>query len=209
MELKVWQQRMLFGIVVAGLAVLGIYLVGSNLHGSSGSGAAATPSPTPSPSDQAAATAAPTPVAVSTPSSVNIYAWLPFTQAELTDAAGIVTSFCNAYDTYRYTDSASVYVGRMNGLITSSLAGLLRADYQTPGVASLRQRQRQVASGSGTIDSINAFGASSITFIVTLDQHLVSTQGTTSNSGQYSITVESVGSAWEVNNIQLASAGNS
>jgi hypothetical protein len=207
MELKVWQQRMLFGIVVVGLAVLGIYLVSSDRHGSGGTGAAATPSA--SPTASAAAVTTPTPVAVSTPSGVNIYSWLPFTQAELGDAAGVLTSFCTAYDTYRYTDSTSVYVGRMNGVITSSLAGLLRSEYQTPGVQTQRLQQRQVSSGSGTIDSIRAFGSSSITFVVTIDQKLVSTQGTATNSGQYAITVESLGSTWQVNDIELASAGNS
>jgi hypothetical protein len=205
MELKVWQQRMLFGIVVVGLAVLGIYLVGSNLHGSTQ--AAAKPSA--SPTRAAAAATTPSPVAVSTPSSVNIYSWLPFTQAELTDAAGVVSSFCSAYDTYRYTDSTSVYVGRMNGLVTASMAGLLRADYQTPGVATQRVQQRQVSAGSGTIDSISAFGSSSITFTVTIDQKLVSTQGTTTNSGQFAITVQSVGSTWQVNDIEQAGTGNS
>jgi hypothetical protein len=102
-----------------------------------------------------------------------------------------------------------VYGDRLNGLVTSSLSGLLRADYQTPGVATLRAQQRQVSSGSGTIDSIRAFGASSIMFVVTIQQKLISTQGTTTNSGQYAVTVESVGSAWQVSGIELASAGNS
>jgi hypothetical protein len=45
--------------------------------------------------------------------------------------------------------------------------------------------------------------------VVTIDQKLVSTQGTAANSGQYAITVESLGSTWQVNDIELASAGNS
>jgi hypothetical protein len=207
MELKAWQQRMLFGIVVAGLAVLGIYLVSPNFHHSS-----AAPSPSASPtqaaSPPATAAASQTPVAASTPGSVNIYNWLPFTQAELADAADVATSFCSAYDTYRYTDSASVYVGRMNGEITSSLAGVLRADYETPGEATQRVQQRWVSSGSGTINSIRAFGTSSITFVVTISQRLVSTQGIRTNQGQYAITVQSSGTVWQVNDIELASAGN-
>ncbi len=213
MELKVWQQRMLFAIVVVGLAILGIYVVIPRLHHSSDSDAAASPSASPTPA-AAASSVAETPVAQSspgtaTPGAVNIYNWLPFTQAELADAAGVVTSFCSDYETYRYTDSAAVYVGRMNGLVTSSLAGLLRADYETPGVASLRTTQRQVSSGSGTIGSIRAFGSSSITFVVTIAQRQVSTKGTQTASGQYSVTVQSVGASWQVNDIELASAGNS
>jgi hypothetical protein len=207
MELKVWQQRLLFVAVVVGLAVLGIYLISSNRHGSGTTHAAATQSAAPTQPAAQATTQAP--IAVSTPSSVNIYSWLPFTQAELTSAADAVSSFSTAYETYRYTDSTSVYVGRMNGLITPTLANVLRADYETPGVATLRVQQRQVSSGAGAIDSIRAFGSSSITFVVTINQRLVSTRGTTSDSGQYAITVQSVGTAWQVNDIELASAGNS
>ena len=207
MDLKPWQQRMLFVLVVAGLAVLGVYLVTPSLHHSPAA------SPTPSASATAPGSPAPvagsqTPVAVSTPATLNIYNWLPFTQAELSDAAGVVTAFSSAYVTFRYTDSVGVYIGRMNGLITSSLAGVLRADYQTPGLASQRTSQRQVASGTGSIDEIRSFGASSITFVVTVTQRMVSTQGTAITSPQYAITATSSGTSWQVNDIEPATAGN-
>jgi len=211
MELKVWQQRMLFAVVVVGLAVLGVTLVIPKLQHSGGTSATASPSASASASTapaQSSPAATQTPVAATTPSTVNVYNWLPFTQAELANAAGVVTSFCSAYGTYRYTDSAAVYMGRMNGLVTSSLAGLLRADYETVGVAAQRTTQRQVSSGSGTIGSIRAFGSSSITFVVTIDQRMASTKGTQTASGQYVITVQSVGATWQVNDIELASAGN-
>lgn len=211
MELKVWQQRMLFAVVVVGLAVLGVTLVIPKLQHSGGVSATASPSASASATTapaQSSPVATQTPAAVTTPSTVNIYSWLPFTQAELANAAGVVTSFCSAYNTYRYTDSATVYIGRMNGIVTSSLAGLLRSDYDTAGVASQRTTQRQVSSGSGTIGSIRAFGSSSITFVVTMAQRMVSTKGTQTASGQYTITVQSVGATWQVNDIELASAGN-
>ena len=44
---------------------------------------------------------------------MNIYQLLPFSQADLTEAAGVVRRFCSDYATYSYTESAGSYVGRM------------------------------------------------------------------------------------------------
>ena len=50
---------------------------------------------------------------------MNIYQLLPFSQADLTDAAGVVRRFCSDYATYSYTESAGSYVGRMTqGFVT-------------------------------------------------------------------------------------------
>ena len=69
---------------------------------------------------------------------MNIYQLLPFSQADLTEAAGVVRRFCTDYATYSYTESAGSYVGRMRGLVTSELAATLAQDYATPGVAQTR-----------------------------------------------------------------------
>jgi len=145
---------------------------------------------------------------------VNIYQLLPFSQADLTDAAGVVRRFCSDYATYSYTESAGSYVGRMRGLVTPELAATLAQDYTTPGVAQTRTQQKQTATGSGAITALRAFGASSLTFLVTLNQKTDSTSQsgkTTAHtaSGDYAITIARSGSGWQVNDIQLASAGNS
>jgi hypothetical protein len=145
---------------------------------------------------------------------VNIYQLLPFSQADLTEAAGVVRRFCTDYATYSYTESAGSYVGRMRGLVTSELAATLAQDYATPGVAQTRTQQKQTATGSGAITALRAFGASSLTFLVTLSQKTSSTSRsgkTTAHtaSGDYAITIARSGSGWQVNDIQLASTGNS
>jgi hypothetical protein len=208
-DLKPWQQRLLFAVVVAGLAVLGVYLVGPVMHHNNASPQAGTSTPASQPTTPAPeGTGNQTPVAVKTPASVNIYNWLPFTQAGLANAAGVVTAFSTAYDSYRYTDSANVYIGRMAGLVTPTFAGVLKADFGTPALVAQRQQQRQVATATATINTIRAFGQSSITFIVTITQHVISTQGSQSSSTQFAITVTSYGSSWQVNDIELATAGN-
>jgi hypothetical protein len=145
---------------------------------------------------------------------VNIYQLLPFTRADLTQAAGVVRQFSTDYATYSYTDSANRYVGRMRGLVTSQLAATLAQDYATPGVAQARTQQKQSSTGSGAITALRSFGPSSLTFLVTLNQKIYSTQrsGKTSAktiSGDYAITAAQAGGGWQVNDIQLASAGNS
>jgi len=100
-------------------------------------------------------------------------------------------------------------VAKMNGLITTQLASTLRDLYSQPGVAKVRTDQRQVSTGTAVINSIRAFGSSSLTFVVTGTQHLATSKGTSSGSTQYAITVTGSGTSWQVNDIELSSVGQS
>jgi uncharacterized protein YgbK (DUF1537 family) len=210
MDLSPGQQKAAFGLIVIVLAALGYYLVVPALSGSHGHGHAVG-APTQSAGTSAqSATAAP-PVVTASPvaaGGVNIYAWLPFTPQDLADAASVATRFGVDYDTYTYTETASAYVARMAGLITSELAATLRSAYATRGVATLRTGQKQVSTGTAVVDSLRAFGPSSLTFIITAAQRLVSAGGTTNGNTQYAVTVIGSGSTWQVSDIELESAGN-
>ncbi|HYB15151.1 MAG TPA: hypothetical protein VEF71_06740 [Streptosporangiaceae bacterium] len=211
MDLSPGQRNAVFALIVIVLAALGYYLVVPALthsrgHGqAAGSPTAAGPATSTAPASAAPLTTAPPGV----PGAVNIYSWLPFTQQDLAAAASVAVRFSVDYDTFTYTESASGYVGQMAGLITGQLASTLRAAYQIPGVAKLRTSQKQVSTGTAAIDSLRAFGPSSLTFIVTAGQQLVSSHGTTSGSTQYAITVTGSGGSWQVSDIELESAGNS
>jgi hypothetical protein len=209
-DLSPGQQKAVFALVVIVLAALGYWLIVPRV---SHSHAQAQPSPNPSatqsvPSPPASAP----PTATTSPASasgVDIYSWLPFTQQDLAAAAAVTERFLVDYNTYSYTESAASYVGRMNGLITTQLASTLRGLYSQPGVAKVRTDQRQVSTGTGVINSIRAFGASSLTFVATGTQHLTTSKGTSSGSAQYAITVTGSGSSWQVDNIELSSVGQS
>lgn len=207
MELSPARQKMLFVVIVAVLALLGYFVVLPGLkHNNVASGVIATSSPS---QPQAPAVSA-APVVTESPSGpVNIYSWLPFTEADLADAAAVATQFCVDYETYTYTESATAYVGAMGDLVTGQLAGTLRAVYQTPGVAKLRTSQKQVSTGTAVINSLRAFGPSSMTFVVTAGQRLATSNGTSNASTQYAVTVTGSGSSWQVSDIELESAGNS
>src|SRR5262249_59543959 len=150
------QRRVAFIVIVLALAGLGASLLwprpspaasGPTAH-------AATSAPAPAPSSPAAP-ASPVP---SGP-GVNIYQLLPFSQADLTEAAGVVRRFCTHYATHSYTESAGSYVGRMRGLITSELAAPPAPDYATPGAAHTRTPQKQPPPAGGGITPPPPFAA--------------------------------------------------
>ena len=207
MDLSPGQQKAVFAVVVVVLVGLGIYLIAP--HGSKQPSASASKSPAPTASAPAQAAGSPSAAPVPTASgNVNIYQWLPFSQQALASAAAVTTRVTGDYNTFSYTESAAAYLAPMNGLITSQLSQTLKNGYTTLGVAQLRTKQKQVSSGTATIDSIRTFGSSSITFVVTGTQKLSSTQGATTNSTQYAVTVTGQGSSWQVYDIEPASAGN-
>jgi hypothetical protein len=157
----------------------------------------ATPAPVPSRSTTTAGSSDP-----------DIYQWLPFTQAQLGSAAAVVTQFCDKYGTWSYSQNATSYVAAMRSLITSGLGDVIEQGYSVPGVASQRASKKQVSTGSSVINSIRAFGSSSITFVVTITEQITGTSGQSRIFGQYAVTAVSSGSSWQINDIELASAGN-
>ena len=210
MDLSPGQQKAVFALVVVVLAALGYWLIVPRV---SHSRAQAQPSPNPSATESVPSPPASTPPTVTTtPASsggMDIYSWLPFTQQGLAAAAAVTEKFLVDYNTYSYRESAAAFVGRMNGLITTQLASTLRGLYAQPGVAKLRTDQRQVSTGTAVINSIRAFGASSLTFVATGTQHLTTTKGASNGSAKYAITVTGSGTSWQVDNIELASVGQS
>jgi hypothetical protein len=223
MDFTPGQRRLLFVVVVIALVGLGIFVI----HGRN-QGNAAAPATTPTPAKtgsaaSAAATVSSPPAASSaatTPAATgidpNIYRWLPFTQSDLAAAAKTTLAFANVYANTSYTQTKADYAGKLAGLTTSQEAATLVSDFESPEIAHTRTADKQVATGTATIDSINSFGPEapepagppSITFEVTIAQKLVSTSGTLTSSPQYTITTVSTATGWQVQNIQLASLGN-
>ena len=203
MELSSGQQRLLFVVVVLALGGLGIFLLGGRHR---------TAAPPPAHPSASAAPATSTPAAAPATTTggggVDIYQWLPFTQQDLTAASRATVAFAADYETWTYTEPAQAYVAKMNGLVTTNFAASLQNSYATPGVAALRSAQKQISTSSGGIASIRSFGAGSITFVVNIAQRLATASGTTNSSNQYAVTVVSNATGWQVNDVELAGAGN-
>jgi hypothetical protein len=205
MEPSSSQRKLIFVLVVAALAGLGWYLLQPGAHAAgSRSRPAAAGSARPARSAAPAATPAPAPAG-----GTDIYRWLPFTQSEFAGAVAVVREFGRDYGTFSYSQNASAYVAVMRGLITPQLSQVLARGYAVPGVASLRDSQKQVSAGSVVINSLRAFGSSSLTFVVTITEQITGSRGRSSVSGQYAVTVTGTGGSWQVDDIELASAGDS
>ncbi len=207
MDLTSRQRQLVFALTVLVLGGLGFFLLRS---GTSGQHPAKPPA---SPAAAASTPPAPAPIPTQTGSSsttssqVNIYRWLPFTESQLARASSVVTEFSAYYGTYSYNETTADYVGRMQGLMASQLGQVIARAYSTPGVAKIRSQQKQVSAGSATIDSLRAFGPSSLTFVVTVHQKITGTSPS-QQSTQYAVTVSDGSGGWQVNDIELASTGN-
>ena len=202
MELSRGQQRLLFVVVVLALAGLGVFVLG-------GRHKTATPPPARPSASVAPVTSTPAAAPVTTTGGgVDIYQWLPFTQQDLTAASRATVTFAADYETWTYTEPAQAYVAKMNGLVTANFAASLQNSYATPGVAALRSAQKQISTSSGGIASIRSFGTGSITFVVNIAQRLATTSGTSNSTKQYAVTVVSNATGWQVNDVELAAAGN-
>jgi hypothetical protein len=209
MELTQGQRRLAFVVTVLVLAGLGAFLLRPGTRAPAQAHAAAT-SRAPAPSTPAGAAAAATPSPAPAPTGpVNIYRWLPFSPSDLARAASVTEKFGADYGTFSYTESASDYVGAMRGLVTSELGATLARGYATPGVAQQRTQQKQLSTGSAVINSLRAFGGSSLTFVVTIKQSMRASQGKSQIAGQYAVTVSTSGGSWQVNDIELSNVGNS
>jgi hypothetical protein len=209
MELTSLQRKFVFCLIVLVLAGLGFYIIDPAADGSSPPAGRPSPSPgrqSPSSVPSAAPSGSPSSAAGQ---FANIYQWLPFTPAALTSAAGVVSRFADAYGSFSYTETGGEYLDSLRPLVSAQLGAQIEGAYSTPGVAAERAKLKQVAAGSSMINSLRAFGASSLTFIVTMTEHISQAGGSKVQSAQYAVTVTGSGSNWQVTSLELASEGNS
>jgi len=199
-------RRIAFAVIVCAFAALGAYVLGPLGHrgGPSGSKPAAvrpgrTPVRTPVRAQSSTRASGP----------ASIYQWLPFTQAGLTAAAKTVVTFGDAYGTYSYTENGAGYVAPLQSVASAELVRQIEAAYETAGVAATRQNEKQVSVGTTTINSIRAFGAGSLTFVVLVTQQITSGAGRSQQATDYAVTVTGSGNNWQVSDVELAAAGNS
>ena len=218
MDLTSAQRKLVFAGVVLVLAALGAFLIIPATLGrssSTGHGRAvglSTPLSGTSPSPGPASQPATAPGGLGSPpppgTGPDIYAWLPFSQAGLAAAVDLVHKFAAAYASYTYTQSTASYERQFRGLATTQLAAVLARGFATPGVAQIRTQQKQIATGTGRITAIRGFGSNNITFVVAITQKVAGTKGTKQTTTSYAVTLTGAGTTWQVEDLELASAGN-
>jgi hypothetical protein len=209
MELSPIQRVTAFAVVVLVLAGLAVYLFLPSAAGSSAAPAARASAPGGTPSGPPV-TSQPTPPSTGSPAATvpDIYRWLPFTSSGLASAAQVAVAFGNDYGTFSYSENTAAYLAPMRPLITTSLRQVIGRAYAAPGVASARLSKKQVSSGVATITSLRGFGPSSLTFVMIITERITDSQGQSQQSASYAVTLTGSGTSWQVNDIELASAGN-
>lgn len=205
MELSSMQRAVSFLAIVLVLTGLGVYLF---LPSASGAASQAPSHPHHPPASSASSGPSSPALAGGRAGQPDIYRWLPFSQAGLAAAVGVTARFAADYGTFSYTESPAAYLAPMRPMVTSQLAQVLGRAFATPGLAAARTSQRQRSSATAVISALRSFGATSLTFVVTITQRIAGTNGTTSQSASYAITLTGTGTSWRVSDIELASAGN-
>ncbi|HEX5190532.1 MAG TPA: hypothetical protein VFW16_13380 [Streptosporangiaceae bacterium] len=203
MELTPFQRFAAFAAVVLVLAGLGAYLFLPHSSAAARTGGTRHPRS----SAPAAPPSSPPATAPGQPAP-DIYQWLPFTQAGLASAAATTTAFARDYGTYSYTESTQAYLALMRPMMTRQLAIVIGRAFDAPGLRGTRTSARQVATATATILALRAFGTGSLTFVVAISQRITSAKGTSKQTTDYAVTLTGTGSSWQVNDIELASAGN-
>ncbi len=141
------------------------------------------------------------------PASPSIYRLLPFTQQQLTSAATLAGRFTALYATYRYNQPLASYLARLKPLTTSSFQTALAQGAAAPGLLQQRAQGKITATTSATVTAIRDIAGTSITFLVTADQHTTTAGVTRQHTQEYAVTVTTTAGIWKVYAIELASAG--
>jgi hypothetical protein len=210
MELSPTQRKLTFALVVLALVALGVYLFVSR---GSGPAPAAAPSHPARPGAPARPAASAPPASASAPAgpaatqNSDIFQLVPFTAAGLASGERVADQFGAAYGTYSYTETAAAYVRSMQRLVSPQLSQQIAEAYSTPGVAGQRTSQRQVATATAQVTSLRAFGANSLTFIISVTQQVTATKGGGTKTAGYAVTLTGGDTTWQITDIQLQNAG--
>ena len=96
----------------------------------------------------------------------------------------------------------------MRPLMSGQLAAGARQGVRGAGPGRCQDRHQAGGDGDRGILAVRAFGPTSLTFVVAISQRITSTKGTGKQITNYAVTLTGTGSSWQVNDIELASAGN-
>src|SRR3982074_801948 len=157
MDLTPGRQRLVFVVIVIALVGLTSYLIESRHSGAAPAPSARPPSPAGTQGSGVPPSSVPAVTPVPTASGAEIYQWLPFTAADLSAAAQTTLTFAKDYSTWSYKESVTDYAAKLRPLVTTPELATLKSGYSTAGVAGPRVQDKQVSTGSGTIDSIRSF----------------------------------------------------
>jgi hypothetical protein len=195
------RRGLIFAVVVAVLAVVGVYLT---MISSSESGTGATP--------EQVAVAPSVPVegpsqVASTPADFDVYSYLPLSRDELGAAADLARRFTASYGSFQYGEDPVAFAGRLRGFTTTEFGNELTRVVTASGLVERNRADQVISQGSATVMSIRDMSASTVVFVVRSVRRVTTKSGTTNPSDEFAVTVIKAGSDWRIYNLELASAG--
>lgn len=205
MNLDDRQRKIVFAVLVAVLAAVGVYLTvaaperGGGEPDAEPTIAATVPAgpASPPPGIQAAVN----------PEDFDIYRLLPFSRTEFAGAAEVARKFVAAYGTYRYDEAPQKYTERLSGLVTDQLLAELARGHSSAGLVAQRKKDKTVATGSASLERVRDIGDNSIIFLVTGTQQVTGGGDETGESRQWAVTVVRDGGSLQVYAFEPADAG--
>ncbi|TDD23810.1 hypothetical protein E1287_38650 [Actinomadura sp. KC06] len=191
-------KRVLIGVVIAGLVLVGISLNSSRRSSEPGglttrSPASASLSPSGTPSASAA---------------TNALRLLPFTREQLSDAVQLATRFTAAYASYRFDEDPQTYLDRLNPMMSTQLQPVIARAATHPGTLDRRRRDHEVTVAHARPEAIRALGPTSITVLLTTTAKITNRHSDRQDTTRYAVTVTDHDGTWQVYAIELASTGN-
>ncbi|WP_304453535.1 hypothetical protein [Nocardiopsis sp. YSL2] len=153
-------------------------------------------------------TVAPSPIETTDEDDLDVFDWMPFSEAEFRAAGATARAFGEAYGTIDYTQSPESYYAAMEDLATPEYAGVLSEATRAGAFWEEMSGVEAVAEGRAEVDRVRTFGEDSITFVVTV-QSITETGDAEFDEelGEFAVTVVRSGNRWRVFDFQPGDAG--
>ncbi|MGH3156297.1 MAG: hypothetical protein ACRDNF_06955, partial [Streptosporangiaceae bacterium] len=112
------------------------------------------------------------------------------------------------YSTWSWRQSPAAWLAMLTSLAASQLDATLAQAAATPGLLAQRTQGHQAATATAGGAQIRDLTPGSVTLTLTVRQVITNTAGTTASDTSLAITLTPAGGAWQVYDIEPASAGN-
>jgi hypothetical protein len=133
---------------------------------------------------------------------------LPFTPSQISDAANLATTFAATYTSHRHDETPSAYLTRLTPMISPQLRPIIERAANDPATLNQRRRLQQITTAQAHPEAIRALGPSSITFLITVTEHVATAHANRNDTLHYALTLTQTGGEWQVYAIELAATGN-
>jgi hypothetical protein len=138
---------------------------------------------------------------------------LPFTLSQISQAATLAAAFTAAYASHRYDETPSAYLTRLAPMMSPQLRPVIERAANDPATLIQRRRLQEITTAQAQAEAIRVLGPTSITFVITVTEHVATAHANRTDTGHYALTLTHAGSGdgwdgWRVYAIELASTGN-